>query len=199
MEGAFLDWALAAFAGDVAADALSEGPYGVLSAVANRQYKRMRYQVRDHEPNHDEMQAVLGRLKEALDGRGLARTGSTTDGSALYPEAIREVFGEVPHQLCTFPVIAAWVKGVLRAVASERAHLAHAKPKWKRGRPSSQDKAARRLARQSPLMPQQIRGLFQERFVCVKRRLQPSERQRFMHITRGLPPLRQLRAIIEHI
>ncbi len=41
MDGAFLDWALATFAGDVAADELSEGPYWVLSAVDKRQYKRI--------------------------------------------------------------------------------------------------------------------------------------------------------------
>jgi hypothetical protein len=199
MEGAFLDWALAAFAGSVAADALYEGPSCVLSAVDNRQDTRMLDQVLDHDPNHDDMQAFLGRLQEAVDGRGLARTGITTDGSALYPEAIREVFGEVPQQLCPFHVIAALVKGVLRAVASERERLANSKPTLKRGRPSSQDKAARRLARKSTLMPQKIRDVFQERFLCVKRRLKPSERQRFMHITRGLPHRRTLREIIEHI
>src|SRR5713101_6175883 len=129
----------------------------------------------------------------------LALKGITTDGSTLYPEPIRAVFGEVPHQLCTFHIIAALVKGVLRAVASERERLAHSKPKLKRGRPSSKDKAARRLARKSKVMPQKIRALFQERFLCVKRRLKPSERKRFMHITRGLPHLRKLREIIDHI
>ncbi len=199
MDGAFLDWALAALSGYVAADELSEGPSGVLSAVDNRQYKRMRSQVLDHDPNQDDMKAFLGRLKEALEGRGLARKGITTDGSALYPEAIREVFGEVPHQLCPFHVIAALVKGVLRAVASERERLANSKPTLKRGRPSSKDKAARRLARKSKLMQQKISDVFQERFLFVKRRLKPSERKRFMPSTRGLPHLRKLREIIEPI
>ena len=48
-------------------------------------------------------------------------------------------------------------------------------------------------------MQQKISDLFQERFLFVKRRLKPSERKRFMHITRGLPQLRKLREIIEHI
>jgi len=198
-EGAFLDGALAAFAGYVAADELYEGPSCVLSAVDKRQDKRMLYQVLDHEPTHDARKAFLGRLKAALDGRGLALKGITTDGSALSPDAIREVCGEVPHQLCPFPVIAAWVKGVLRAVASERERVAPAKPQLPRGRPSSKDQAARRLARKSQWRPQTIRAGFQERFLFVKRRLKPSERQRFMHITRGLPHLRKLREIIEPI
>ena len=41
----FLDWALAAFSGYVAADELYEGPFCVLSAVDNRQYKRILYAV----------------------------------------------------------------------------------------------------------------------------------------------------------
>jgi hypothetical protein len=86
----------------------------------------------------------------------LALKGITTDGSALYPEPIREVFGEVPHPICTFHVIAELVKGVRRAVAAEHKRLAKSKPKLKRGRPSSKDKKARRLARQSKSIQQKI-------------------------------------------
>ena len=118
MSGAFLDWALEAFSGYVAVDALYEGPYCGLSAVDNRQYTRMQYDVLDHDPSHDDITAFLVRFKTALDERALQLHGSTTDGSALSPEPIREVFGEVPHQLCTCHVIAELTKGVLRAVAS---------------------------------------------------------------------------------
>src|ERR1700675_3378454 len=99
MSGAFLDWALEAFSGYVAVDELYEGPSCVLSAVDNRQDKRMLYEVLDHDPTHDDIKAFLGRLKGALDARDLALKGITTDGSALSPEPIRAVFGEVPHQL----------------------------------------------------------------------------------------------------
>jgi len=112
----------------VAADELYEGPYCVLSAVDNRHYKRILYQVLDHDPNHDDIKAFLGRLKEALDARDLALKGITTDGSALSPEPIREVCGEVPHQLCPFHVIKDLPQGVLRAVASERERLAKSTP-----------------------------------------------------------------------
>jgi len=88
MDGAFLDWALATFSGYVAADELSEGPSCVLSVVDNRQYKRMLSTVLDHDPNHDDITAFLGRLKTALAERDLTLQGITTDGSALYPEPI---------------------------------------------------------------------------------------------------------------
>ncbi len=93
MDGAFLDWALASFSGYVAADELYEGPSCVLSAVDNRRYTRILYAVLDHDPNHDAITAFLGRLKTALEDRDLTLQGITTDGSALYPEPIRTVFG----------------------------------------------------------------------------------------------------------
>ena len=194
-----LDWALETFAGYVAVDELSEGPSCVLSAVNNRQDKRILYEVLDHDPCHDEIDAFLGRLKAALDARNLALKGITTDGSALYPEPIRTVFGAVPHQLCTFHVIKELTKGILRAVASARKRLATSKPKLKRGRPSSKEKAARRLARKSTSIQETISDLFQARFLFVTRHLTRSERKRLLSITRGLPHLRKLREIMEHI
>jgi Transposase len=194
-----LEWALEAFSGYAAVDELYEGPYCVLSAVDNRQYKRVIYEVLDHDPNHDDIEAFLGRLKTALDERNLTLQGITTDGSPLYPEPIRKVFDDVPHQLCTFHVIKDLTKGVLKAVAKERERFAQRKPKLKRGRPSSKEKAARRLARKSKDIQQKIRDLFQGRFLFVQRRLQPSERKRLMHITRGLPHLRKLREIMDHL
>src|SRR6516165_4930575 len=93
MEGAFLDWALEAFSGYVAADELYEGPYCVLSVVDNRQYKRILSAVLDHDPTHPDIITFFGRLKTALTERNLVLQGITTDGSPLYPEPIRMVFG----------------------------------------------------------------------------------------------------------
>jgi hypothetical protein len=199
MDGAFLAWALEAFSGYVAVDELYEGPYCVLSVVDKRQDKRMLYEVRDHDPSHDDIEAFLWRLKDALDDRELALQGITTDGSSLSPEPLRKVLGDVPHQICTFHVIKELVQGVLSAVAAERKRLATSKPTLKRGRPSSKDKEARRLARKSKSIQEKISDLFQDRFWFVNRRLKPSERKRFLCITRGLPPLRKLREIMEHI
>jgi hypothetical protein len=199
MGGAFLEWALEALSGYAAVDELYEGPYGVLSAVDNRPYQRVLYAVRDHDATHTDIEAFLGRLKTALEERGLTRKGITTDGSALYPAPIRIVFGDVPHQLCTFHMIKELTQGVLKAVAKERERLARSKPQCKRGRPSSTDPAARRVARQSKAIQQKIRDVFTYRFLFVPRRLTLSERKRFVCITRGLPHLRKLREIMDHM
>jgi hypothetical protein len=199
MDTEFLDWALAEFSGYVAADELYDGPFCILSAVDNRCYKRILYDVLDHDPNHDDIRAFLGRLQSALQARDLTLFGITTDGSSLYPEPLAEIFSGVPHQICQFHVIKELTQGVLQAVAKERERLAQLKPKLKRGRPSSKDKAARRAARKRKAMQEKIRDLFQERYLFVKRRLKPSERKRRLFITRGLPQLRKLRELMEQV
>jgi len=171
----------------------------VLSVVDNRCYKRILYEVLDHDPTHNDITAFFERLKTALANRDLLLQGITTDGSPLYPEPIRTVFGEVPHQICTFHVLKELTQGILCAVAAERHRLAKSKPKLKRGRPSSKDKMARRLARKSKTIQDKISGLFQGRFFFVKRRLKPSERKKLLQITQGLPQLRKLRDIMDHI
>src|SRR6516162_871686 len=137
MDTDFLDWALADFSGYVAADELYDGPFCMLSAVDNRRYKRLLYDVLEHDPTHDDIRAFLGRLKTALVARGLTLCGVTTDGSALSPAPLREVFGTVRHQICQFHVIKDIVKAVVGAVASARKGLAAQQPKLRQGRPST--------------------------------------------------------------
>src|SRR2546426_20151 len=109
----------------------------MLSAVDNRCDKRILYDVLDHDPTHEDIRAFLGRLQTALSARDLALVGVTTDGSALYPEPLAEVFGDVPHQICEFHVVKEVVKAVLGAVASARKGLAAKQPKLRKGRPST--------------------------------------------------------------
>src|SRR6059058_2291895 len=137
MDTDFLDWALADFSGYVAADELYDGPFCILSAVDNRCYKRILYDVLDHDPTHDDIRAFLRRLKTALSARDLTLCGVTTDGSSLSPAPLMEVFGDVPHQICTFPIVAEVNKAVLGAVASARTGLAAQQPKRRKGRPST--------------------------------------------------------------
>ena len=196
---AFLEWALETFSGYAAVDELYEGPYCGLSAVDNRQDKRGLYEVLDHDPSHTDIEAFLGRVKTALAERGLPLKGITTDGSQLYPAPIRKVFGEVPPQICPFHVIKERTKGIVKAVAKERERLAKFKPKLQRGRPSSTEKEARRLARKSQGIGQKISAVFHDRVWFVKRHLKPSERKRLLSITRGLPQLRTLRESMEHV
>jgi hypothetical protein len=112
MDTDFLDWALADFSGDVAADELYDGPFCMLSAVDNRRDKRLLYDVLDHDPTHDDIRAFLRRVHTALAARDLPLCGVTTDGSALSPVPLGEVVGDVPHHICTFHIVAERSKAV---------------------------------------------------------------------------------------
>ena len=185
MDTAFLDWALADFSGYVAADELYDGPFCVLSAVDNRRYKRILYDVLDHDPTHDDIRAFLGRLKTALVARDLTLLGITTDGSSLYPTPLAEVFRGVPHQLCQFHVVKDIVKAVVQAVSSERKRLAAQQPKLPRGRPST--KAAKQAARTKRRLAAQRAALFAARYLFVQRHLNKTERKTLWRVSRGLP------------
>jgi hypothetical protein len=197
MDTEFLDWALADFSGYVAADELYDGPFCVLSAVDNRCYKRILYDVLDHDPTHDDIRAFLRRLHTALAARGLTLLGITTDGSPLYPTPLAEVFSGVPHQLCQFHVIQDIVKAVVKAVASERKRLAAQQPTLPRGRPRT--KAAKQAARTKKRLAAQRAALFASRYLFVQRHLNKTERKTLWRVSRGLPQLQALRALMEQV
>src|SRR4029453_16342277 len=111
---------------------------GVLSVVDNRCYKRILYDVLDHDPPHDDIRAFLRRLQTVLAARDLTLRGMSTDGAPLYPTPLAEVFSGVPHQLCQFHVGKDIVQAVVQAVARERKRLAAQQPTLPRGRPSTQ-------------------------------------------------------------
>ncbi len=185
MDTDFLDWALADFSGYVAADELYDGPFCILSAVDNRRYKRILYDVLDHDPTHEDIRAFLGRLKTALTARALTLLGITTDGSALYPAPLAEVFGGVRHQLCACHIVADVVKAVLGAVASARQSLAAKQPQLPKGRPSTP--AAKQAARTKKRLDVQRTALFTHRYLFVQRHLSKTERKTLWRLTRGLP------------
>jgi hypothetical protein len=197
MDTDFLDWALADFSGYVAADELYDGPFCILSAVDNRCYKRILYDVLEHDPTHDDIRAFLRRLHTALSTRNLTLVGVTTDGSALSPVPLAEVFGDVPHQICTFHIVAEVNKAILGAVASARKGLAAQQPKRRKGRPSTP--AAKQAARTKKRLAAQGAALFTQRHLFVQRHLTKTERKLLWRSTRGLPQLHALRAIMEQV
>jgi transposase len=132
-----------------------------------------------------------------LQTRGLTLQAITTDGSALYPEPIATVFGDVPHQVCTFHVLREVTRAVLSAVAQVRKKLTGRAPKLPRGRPGS--KAARRAARRKKRIAGKVGDLFEHRHLFVQKQLTPSERTTLRRITRGLPQLRALRELMEEV
>jgi hypothetical protein len=188
---------LSDFSGYIAADELYDGPFCVLSIVDNRTFKRLAYQVLSRDPTHRDIEAFFRRFHTALEARGLTLQGITTDGSALYPEPIAMVFGDVPHQVCQFHVVRDVIKAVLSAVAQVRKQLTAKKPKLPPGRPAS--KAAKRAVRRKKRIEHKVGELFEHRYLFIQRRLSPSERATLQRISRGSPQLRRLRELMEEV
>ena len=177
-------------------DELYDGPFCILSIVDNRSYKRLFYQVLEHDPNHDDRLTFMQRFQAVLQARQLTVLGITTDGSHLYPAALAAVFPGVPHQICEFHILKELNQASLRAVAQVRKQLAAQQPKLGRGRPTG---AKRTLARQRQQLQQKISDLFEYRFLFVQKQLTEAEQATLQRITRGLPQLRTLRTIMDEV
>ncbi len=195
-ESDYLAWALADFSGYLAVDELYDGPFCVLSIVDNRTFKRLFFQVLDHDPTQDDVIAFFGRFQIALQARHLTVCGITTDGSALYPIAIQAVWGDVSHQLCEFHILKDLNQATLRALAQVWKQLAAQQPKLGRGRPTA-DK--RQLVRKRQRLQQKIADLFEHRYLFVQHHLTAGEQATLQRVTRGLPHLRALREITDEI
>ncbi len=163
----------------------------------NHNFRRLIYEVLDHDPTHEDITRFFRRFRRELNQRGLKLLGVTTDGSPLYPEPLAAVFPGVPHQMCEFHVLKEINKGILKAITQVRRELKKKLPKLKRGRPSS--KAARNTARRKKQLQNKIADLFDHRHLFVKHSLTPKEKKILLRITRGLSNLRKLRSITDQV
>ena len=169
----------------------------MLSIVDNRRFKRLVYEVLDHNPTHADIRSFFEHFKATLDARGLSVRGITTDASPLYPVPIAEVFGPVPHQICPFHIVAEITKAVLKAAAQVRKALAAQRPKLPRGRPAS--KQAKQKARCKHSLQKKLTDLFDHRYLFVQHSLSPAERKTLARISQGHKHLRPLREIRDEI
>ena len=187
---------MADFSGYLTLDELYDGPFTILSIVDNRSFKRLYYQVLPHAPAHDDLLAFVQHFAAVLQARQLTVQGITTDGASLYPAVLAAVFPGVPHQICQFHILKELNRVILKAVAQVRKQLAAKQPKLGRGRPSG---AKRKLAQKRQRLQLQIKQLFDHRFLFVQKQLTASEQATLQRITRGLPQLQTLRAIMNEV
>jgi hypothetical protein len=192
----YLDKALADFSGYLAIDEVYDGPFCILSVVDNRRYNRLAFRVLDHDPTHDDVLTFLSELKGQLDRRNLSVRGITTDGSALYPKVLKELWPKARHQICEFHVIKEINKAILHALAKLRKEMTAQIPKQLRGRPrKGQEGQAWLIAWQK----QRVTDLFEHRYLFVRHHLSSAQRKQLQKLTYGRPELRTLRKIMEEV
>jgi hypothetical protein len=194
----YLDWALAEFSGYVVLDEMYDGPFCVLSAVDGPKQRRLLYDVLDHDPTHTDIRRFLRRLAGAVAAHGGRVRGFTTDGSALYPEPLAQVFPGVAHQVCEFHILKELIVVVLRVVARLRKRLAEEAPKLPRGRPP-RDPASRRKVRQAKRIKRHVAELFEHRHLFVRHHLGAAGRRRVQRLCRGHRQLRAVRQIMDEV
>jgi hypothetical protein len=160
--------------------------------------RRLLYDVLEHDPTHKDIRRFLRRLKAAIAARGSQVRGVTTDGSALYPEPLTEVFPDVPHQICEFHILKELIEVVLRVVTRLRKRLAEQAPKLPRGRPPS-DPESQRKARQAKRIGRRVAELFKHRHLFVRHHLSPAQRRQMQQLCRGQRQLRAVRQIMDEV
>ena len=198
MDTDFLDWALADFSGYVAADELYDGPFCILSAVDNRRYKRILYDVLDHDPTHDDIRAFLGRLQTALSARDLTLCRRHDRWLGALSRAPRGgVRGGAASNLYSFISSPRWSKRWWVPWPAPARAWQPQQPKLPKGRPSTP--AAKQAARTKKRLAAQRAALFTHRYLFVQRHLNKTERKTLWRVSRGLPQLRALRAIMEQV
>jgi hypothetical protein len=165
--------------------------------VDNHTYRRLVYEVLSETPTREAIRQFLAHFWSLLTKQGLSVKGVTTDGSNLYPEAIREVFGPVDHQVCRFHVVSDLNRALLSALAQMRRELRDALPKVPPKKP--QTASERRLVRRKRRLEQRILDLFEHRYLFVKKDLTPAERRTLAEMSRANPTLRVLREILEEV
>lgn len=173
-----------------------DGPFCILSIVDNRRHRRLAFRVLGHGPTHADVRSFLGEFKAQPEARQLQVRGITTDGSPLYPKPLAGLWPDARHQLCEFHVIKEITKAMLHAVAKLRKGLSARIPKQRRGRP---DKAQKAQARTIRRQKQRVTDLFESRHLFVRHGLTAGQQKRLGELTRGLPPLRVLRPIMDEV
>src|SRR5262249_20629214 len=126
---------------------------------------------------------------------GLAPKVVVTDGSALYPAVLQEVWPAARHQLCVFHVLQDITTKVLDAVRRLRrgqANRGKAGRRRRRGRPSEEQK--RRAQRRGPTNKEKAKFVYKHRFLIVKKseNLTLAERDKLYQMFEYLPELRRL-------
>jgi hypothetical protein len=196
LSGAYLDKALADFSGYLAIDEVYDGPFCILSIVDNHRYNRLAFRVLDHDPTQDDVRVFLAEFKEQLEKRQRSVLGVTTDGSALYPEVLKELWPDATHQLCKFHVLKEITLAVLHGLAKLRKQMTAQIPAQPRGRPSKEQQSqARKVKRQK----RRVAELFEHRYLFVRHYLSTAQRRQSRKLTRGLPQLRALREIMDEV
>lgn len=140
-------------------------------------------------------QAHLRRFLKNLQRLGLSPRVVVTDGSALYPTVVAELWPAARHQLCVFHLLKdlnELIVAAVRRLARALARRGNAGRKRTRGRPSQAQQASRAAA--GPTLHEKASFILQHRFLIVKKSstLNKQQWEDLVQLFEYLPELRTL-------
>jgi transposase len=132
-QASYLPWVVEEFSGILCLDEVYQGALALLLAVdpaASSGDRLVGYQLVDGTVNGATVAAFLHRLKAA----GLCPEEVITDGSALYPGVLAEVWPTAAHQLCLFHETRHVTDAVAAVISHARRSLPTPPPRLRQGR-----------------------------------------------------------------
>jgi hypothetical protein len=188
---------LGCFSGTLGIDELHLGRYTLLLATDPLRDLPVAFALVDQN-DQDHMRRFLKNLKTW----GLIPRVVVTDGSALYPDLLAQLWPEAEHQLCVFHALQDINASILDAVRRLRNALArrgNAGRRRKRGRKTRRAHAAAKG--RGPTLKAKAKFVFRHRHLIVKRRqkLSDGERADWATMLSYLPELAVLRRFADRI
>lgn len=150
------------FSGVLSVDEVYDGQYAILCARDPLTGRTLAYEL-----GEKMNQEVVIRFFRGLEALGIHPEAVVTDGSNLYPKAIKAVWAAARHQLCRFHWTKEIVAEVIKGVRDYRESLPKPKKRTKKGRPSAQEAVAQQQASAEQTARDEIR---KGRFLLVARR-----------------------------
>ena len=183
----------------IAADELYDGPFCILSIVDNRTFKRLTYQVLDHDPTHKDITAFFRRFHAALDGPRADPPGDHDRRLGAVSRADRRGLRRGPAPGLHLPRPSRGDQGGplgrgpgAQAAGGHGAEAAAGPASCHQGRPACgpAQEADRAEGRRAVRPPLPVRPAASE---------SPPSGRRLRRITRGSPQLRRLRELMEEV
>lgn len=187
-------WTLEGFSGTLCIDELHLGRFTLLLATDPLRDRPVAFALVDKN-DADHMRRFLKNLRT----HGFSPEVVVTDGSALYPALLAELWPDARHQLCVFHVLKDVNAKVLESVRRLRRQMAlrgNRGRKRKRGRP-----AKSRVKRKGLTNKEKAHFVFKRRYLVVKRRdnFTDQERDDWSTMLSYLPELSTLRAFVDRM
>lgn len=181
----------ASFSGVLCVDEVYDGQYAILCARDPLTGRTLAYEL-----SETMNQEVVIAFFKKLDALGIQPEVAVTDGSNLYPKALKTVWAKVRHQLCRFHWTKDIVSEVTRGVRDYRETLPKAEKRKKRGRPAKGEAGAVQQAEAEQSARDEVR---KGRFLISARRenLDESQTKRLAILVARHPELATLRTFMD--